>query len=71
MEDFQIYSQICIKRSPLGQRKSDLIRQVTSKKRFNSYEVSYDKTRKGDLLIQVTAWRSLVLRSHMPEGGEH
>jgi hypothetical protein len=25
-----IYSQICIKRSPLGQRKSGLIRQVTS-----------------------------------------
>ena len=24
------YSQICIKRSPLGQRKSGLIRQVTS-----------------------------------------
>ena len=25
-----IYSQACIKRSPLGQRKSGLIRQVTS-----------------------------------------
>ena len=25
-----IYSQTCIKRSPLGQRKSGLIRQVTS-----------------------------------------
>ena len=25
-----IYRQTCIKRSPLGQRKSDLIRQVTS-----------------------------------------
>ena len=55
MEDFQIYSQICIKWSALGQRKRGLIRQVTSKKRFNSYEVSYDKIRKGDLLIQVTA----------------
>jgi hypothetical protein len=29
------YSQTCIKRSPLGQRKSGLIRQVTSYKRFN------------------------------------
>ena len=25
-----MYSQTCIKRSPLGQRQSDLIRQVTS-----------------------------------------
>jgi len=31
------YSQSCIKISPLGQRLSGLIRQVTSLKRFNSY----------------------------------
>jgi len=44
-----IYSQTCIKRSPLGQRKTGLIRQVTSKKRLNSYEIFYDRTRKCDL----------------------
>ena len=49
------YSQICIKRSPLGQRLSGLIRQVTSLKRFNSYEMFYDRTRKSGLLIQVIA----------------
>ena len=31
-------SRTCIKRSPLGQRKSGLLRQVNSQKRFNSYE---------------------------------
>ena len=41
-----MYSQICIKRSPLGPRKSGLIRQVTSLKRFNSYNIFYDRTRK-------------------------
>ena len=41
-----IYRQTCIKRSPLGQRKSGLIRQVTSSKRFNSYEIVYDWARK-------------------------
>jgi hypothetical protein len=41
-----IYSQTCIKRSPLGQRKNGLIRQVTSYKRFISYEIFYDRTRK-------------------------
>ena len=40
------YSQSCIKRPPLGQRLSGLIRQVTSLKRFNSYEIFYDRTRK-------------------------
>jgi hypothetical protein len=40
------YSQSCIKRSPLGQRLSGLIRQVTSLKRFNSYEIFYDRTGK-------------------------
>jgi hypothetical protein len=59
------YSQTCIKRSPLGQRKSGLIRQVTSKKRLNSYEMFYARTRKGwplntgDCLIVVTAWTGL------------
>ena len=49
------YNQTCIKRSPVGQIKCGLLRQVTSWKRVNSYEVFYDKTRKGDILIQVTA----------------
>jgi hypothetical protein len=40
------YSQSCIKRSPLEQLLSGLIRQVTSLKRFNSYEIFYDRTRK-------------------------
>jgi hypothetical protein len=35
------YSQSCIKRSPLGHRKSGLIRQ-----RFNSYAIIYNRTRK-------------------------
>ena len=38
------YSQTCI--TPLGQRKGELIRQVTSEKRSNSYEIFNDKTRK-------------------------
>jgi len=41
-----IYSQTCIKRSPLGQRKSGLLRQVIVLKKFNSYEMFYDRTRK-------------------------
>jgi len=44
--DKEMYSQTCIKRSLLGQGKSGLLRQVTSKKRFNSYEIFYDRTRK-------------------------
>jgi hypothetical protein len=44
--DFNKYSQICTKRSPLGQRNNGLIRQVISLKRFNSYEIFYDITRK-------------------------
>ena len=49
------------------QEKSDLIRQVTSLKRLNSYEIYYDKTRKkwplntGDCLIQVTSWAGLIV----------
>jgi hypothetical protein len=50
-----MYSQTCIKRSPLGQRKSGLLRQVTSWKRFNSYEIFYDRTRQRWPLIKVTA----------------
>ena len=57
---YYIYSQTCIKRSPLGQRNSDLLRQVTSLKRFNSYEIFYNRKRKkwpfntGDCFIVVT-----------------
>jgi len=64
---FYKYSQTCIKRSHLGQRESGLIRQVTSLKRFNSYEIFYDRTRKGwifdtgDCLIEVTAWTGLTV----------
>jgi hypothetical protein len=60
-------SQTCIKRSPLGQRKIDLIRQVTSLKRFNAYDIFYHRTRKrwpfntGDCLIEVTAWAGLTV----------
>jgi hypothetical protein len=59
----QKYSQTCIKRSPLEQRKSDLLRQVTSSlKKLNSYEIFYDRTGKrwsfntGDCSIEVTTW---------------
>ena len=44
---YNIYSQTCIKRTPLEQRKSCLIWQLTSYKRFNSYDIFYDRTRKG------------------------
>ena len=67
-----IYSQTCIKRSPLGQRKSGLIRQVTSWKRFISHEILYDRTNKrwplntGDCMVRfdciiynLTPFRSL------------
>jgi hypothetical protein len=41
------YSQTYIKESPLGyKRKSVLMGQLTSEKRFNSYEIFYDRTRK-------------------------
>ena len=58
---------ICIKRSPLGERKSGLIRQVTSLKRLNSYEVLSGSTIKrcpfntGDCLIEMTAWACLTV----------
>jgi hypothetical protein len=46
-----MYRQTCIKRSPLGQRKSGLLRQVTS------YQMEFSMTgqEKVGLLIQVTA----------------
>ena len=59
-----------IKRSSLGQRKSGLIRQVTSLKRFNSYEIFYNRIRKrwpfntGDCLIEVTRWTGLTVSSY-------
>jgi hypothetical protein len=40
------YSQTCIKRSPLGQRKSGLIRPM---------KCSMTGQEKGDILIQMTA----------------
>ena len=42
---FYEYSQTCIKRSLLGQRKGGVLIQVTSLKRFNSYEIFYHSTR--------------------------
>ena len=51
----------------MGHRKSGLIRQVTSLKRFNSYEIFYDGTRKGwpfntgDCLIELSAWAALTV----------
>jgi hypothetical protein len=43
---FDFSGQTCIKRSLSGLRNSSHIRQVTSQKRFNSYEIFYDRTRK-------------------------
>jgi hypothetical protein len=43
------YSQTCIKRTPLGQTKSGLSRQVTSYKRLNWYGIFYDSIKKNDL----------------------
>jgi hypothetical protein len=64
---FSIYSQTCIKRSPLGQRKRGFIRQVTSWKRFNTYEMFYDRTinrwplNTGDCVIKVTTSTGLTI----------
>ena len=43
---FFTYSQTCIKRCPFWTKTSGLIKQVTSVKRFNTYEIFYDRTRK-------------------------
>ena len=64
-----VNSQTSIKRSSLRQRKSGLSRQAISQKRFNSYEIFYDGTRKGchfntdDCLIEVTSWAGLTTRN--------
>ena len=55
MGESVIYSHTCIKRSPLGQRKSVLIRQVTLKRGPIHMKFSMTGQEKGDLLIQVTA----------------
>jgi hypothetical protein len=53
-------SQTCIKRSPFGQRKGGLSRQVT-------YYFFYDWTKRrllfntGDCLIEVTTWADLIV----------
>lgn len=49
------YSKICIKRLSFKQRKG------VSEKRFNLSEVFYEKTKKGDFLIYVTAWTGLTV----------
>ena len=51
-----VRSNTCIKRSPLGQRKSGLIRQVTSLERFDSYEFFMSGQD-----VQVTAWAGLTV----------
>ena len=62
-----IYCQTCIERSPLGQRKCGLIRQVSSWKRFNSCEIFYDAIRKmwpfktDDCLIEVTSMAGFTM----------
>jgi hypothetical protein len=67
IESKQKFTPTYIKRLPLGQRKSDLLRQVTPLKRFNSYEIVCDKTgnmwllNTGDCLIEVTAWTDLTV----------
>jgi hypothetical protein len=43
------YSQTCIMRLPLGQRKTDLVKTDDLLKRFNSYEIFYDSTLSGEL----------------------
>jgi hypothetical protein len=66
-EQYFSYSQTSIKRSPLGQRKSDIIRQMSSYRRFNSYEIFYDSTRKmwhfntDDCLVEVTVLADLTI----------
>ena len=61
------FSQACIKRSPLRQRKSVIIIQVTSKKRFNSYEMFNDRKWKmwpfntGDCLIEVSEGAGFIV----------
>jgi len=47
------YSQTCIQRSPLGQRKSGLLRPL--KRDSIHMKLSMTGEEKGDLLIQVTA----------------
>jgi hypothetical protein len=55
-----VYNQTCIKRSPLGQRKSGLIRGYLLR---GSIHVKFSMTgqEKGNLLIQVTAWAGLTV----------
>jgi hypothetical protein len=49
-----IYRQTCIKRSPLGQRKSDLIKWPLKRGSIHM-ELSMTEQEKDDLLIQVAA----------------
>ena len=64
-----VYSQTCIKRSPLRQKKVTFIRQVNTYNKFNSYEIFFEMTRKrwslntGDCLIKVTLWAGLTVHS--------
>jgi hypothetical protein len=37
------------------------MRSLTSYKKLISYEIFYDRTKKGDLLIQVISWTGLTV----------
>ena len=50
-----MYSQTCIKRSPLGQRKSGLIRWPLKRGSIHMMKFSMTGQENGDLLIQMTA----------------
>ena len=58
-ENTPVHSQTCIKRSPLGQRKTGLIR--------GSIHIKFSMTgqENGDLLIQVTACAGLILSEYL------
>ena len=55
-----VYSQQCIKRSPLGQEKNGPLRQ-TLKTVLIHTKFSMIGKEKGEILIQVTAWASFTL----------
>ena len=65
-----IQSNLYWNRSSLGQRESRLLKQATSYKRFISYEIFYDRTRKRWHLIHVTAW-AITLPCYVLDGANH
>ena len=61
------YSQTCIQRSPLGQTKNGLIREVTFKYRLDIHKINYEGTFRrwpfnwGDLWKEVTTKAGLTV----------